>query len=155
MFECGDLRERADNVRSPLVLIQQDDVRPEPQGLVVPKDQSHQDDPEWVIFDARIERGPQDLVVVVRGEIDLASVETFSAVVDNALLETSRLVIDFSATTFLDSTGLSVLVAAHRRLGQEREAIVLRSPSDFVRRALLVSGVEDLVTIEDTSGSDS
>jgi anti-anti-sigma factor len=153
MFECGVRRERADNVRSPLVLIQQDDVRPEPQGLVVRQDQPHQDDPSVVIFEAHIERDPE-LVVVVRGEIDLASIAAFSAVIDEALLETSRLVVDFSQTTFLDSTGLSVLVAAHRQLEQDRRAIVLRNPSDFVRRVLMVSGVDDLVTIEDTSDSD-
>jgi anti-anti-sigma factor len=134
-------------VRAPLVLIQQDGVRLEPQGLVVHQDHPPENNPGVVIFDARIERDPE-LVVVVRGEIDLASVPAFSAVIDEALSETSRLVVDFSETTFLDSTGLSVLVAAHRRLEQDRRAIVLRVPSDIVRRALMVSGVDDLVTIE-------
>lgn len=112
------------------------------------QDQSAENGPSGVIFEAHIERVPE-LVVRVSGEIDLATVDTFSAVIDEALLETSRLIVDFSATTFLDSTGLSVLVAAHRQLGQNRRALVLRAPSDVVRRALAVSGVDDLVTIED------
>ena len=113
------------------------------------QDQPPQDDRSAVIFEARIERGAE-LVVIVRGEIDLATVAAFSAVIDEALLETSCLVLDLSETTFLDSTGLSVLVAAHRTLRYNPRAIVLRSPSDFVRRALLVSGVDHLVTIQDT-----
>jgi anti-anti-sigma factor len=140
-------------VRAPVVLIQQDDVRLEPQGLVVHQDQPPQDDPNVVPFEARIERG-RELVVIVRGEIDLASVAAFSAVVDQVLLESSRLVVDLADTTFLDSTGLSVLVAAHRQLGQDPSAIVLRSPSDAVRRTLMVSGVEELVSIEDPVSPD-
>lgn len=152
MLVSSDVRERTDKVRTPVVLIQQDDVRLEPQGLAVGQDQPPENDPSVVLFHARIDRGPE-LVVIVRGEVDLATVDAFSAVVDEALLESSRLVIDFSDTTFLDSTGLSVLVAAHRRLGQNRQTIVLRAPSEVVRRALMVSGVDDLVTIEDTFGS--
>jgi anti-sigma B factor antagonist len=114
----------------------------------VGQDQSPRDDASGVLFEAHIERDPT-LTVVVRGEIDLSTVADFAAVLDEAMREASSLVIDFSGTTFLDSTGLSVLVGAHRRLGQGRSGIVLRAPSGFVRRALTVSGVDDLVTIED------
>ena len=126
-------------------------MRLKPEELVVHQDQRLPNDPSGVLFEAHIERDPE-LLVIVRGEIDLSTVAEFSAVLDVAIRETSRLVIDFSQTSFMDSTGLSVLVALHRQLGQDRGAIVLRAPSDFVRRALTVSGVDDLVTIEDAPG---
>lgn len=115
------------------------------------QDQPPPDDRSGAVFAAHVERDPE-LVVIVRGEIDLATVAEFSAVLDEATRETSRVVIDFSRTSFLGSTGLSVLVALHRQLGRDRRAIVLRAPSSVVLRALAVSGVDDLVTIEDAPG---
>lgn len=53
-------------------------------------------------------------VVVVSGEIDVSTAPTLRAHLD-ALPSGAQVIVDLSEVTFLDSTGLGVLVAARRR----------------------------------------
>jgi anti-sigma B factor antagonist len=56
--------------------------------------------------------------------------------------------IDGSALTFIDSSGLRVLVDAHRRLGATQEALVLAGVSPTLRRLLEVTGLDEHFTVE-------
>ena len=87
-------------------------------------------------------------VVVARGEIDVATSETFGRCVAEALERDPKLVLDLAEVTFMDSTGLSVIVRAYQSSGQVREGIVVRSPCSAVRRTLEVSGIAQLITID-------
>jgi stage II sporulation protein AA (anti-sigma F factor antagonist) len=71
----------------------------------------------------------------------------FQRVLENAIRGSWRIELDLRETTFMDSTGLAVLVAAHQQLGQAREAILLREPPPMIRTLLDVSGVAELVDI--------
>lgn len=86
-------------------------------------------------------------VVRVRGEIDAATATRFRACLAEALARDPHLVIDLSASTFMDSTGLSALVRAHHDTGRLKEAVVLRSVAAPIRRTLEISGVSELVTV--------
>lgn len=90
---------------------------------------------------------PGHPVVVVAGEIDLSTADQLRSALDAVLADSDRVEIDLSGTTFMDSTGLAVLIAAFRRLGESREALVLRDPSRAVIRLLEVSGVGQLVDV--------
>jgi len=93
-------------------------------------------------------------VVVLRGEIDLAAAERLGAALAEAMAAGSRIIVDLSGTSFMDSTGVNALIDAHHRLGQLPEAIVLRDPSPAVRRVLAVAGIEHLFTLHATRSSD-
>lgn len=55
-------------------------------------------------------------VVTVVGDIDMSNVGTFrSTLVDTVVDDGHRLVLDLTGVTFMDSTGIGALVAAHRR----------------------------------------
>ena len=87
--------------------------------------------------------------VVLTGEIDL----TTSQRVREALLSIAnsgehRVVVDLGNVTFMDSTGLSALVAARKRFGTIDGEIILRSPSPNVLRVLEISGLTRVFTIE-------
>lgn len=87
-------------------------------------------------------------VVVARGEIDVATSEVFGRCVAEALERDPKLVLDLAEVTFMDSTGLSVIVRAYQASGQVREGIVVRSPCAAVQRTLEVSGIAQLLTID-------
>lgn len=53
--------------------------------------------------------------LTVRGDLDLATAPQFGAAVDDALDGAPQLVLDLSATTFLDSSGARSLVRAAKR----------------------------------------
>ena len=101
-------------------------------------------------FSVRVVTDGAGPVVVVKGEIDLAAAEAFREAIDGALREAGpRLVIDMVDTTFLDSSGLNVLLQAYAALGRLPEALVLRAPSPVVRRVVELAGLEDLFAYDD------
>jgi anti-anti-sigma factor len=102
-------------------------------------------------FAAAMEPDGDEVVVVVRGEVDLASAPSFSTVVHEAMRAQPRLVLDLSETTFLDSTGIAVLVSAHHALGRDRSAIVVRDASPVVRKVLRISGLDTLLVMDAAS----
>jgi len=59
--------------------------------------------------------------------------------------------IDATGLAFIDSSGLRVLVDAHRRLGAEPAVLVLAGVSPTFRRLLEVTGLDEHVTIESTN----
>ncbi len=80
----------------------------------------------------------------IGGELDLAGAPALEAAIEEGLADAERrLVVDFSALTFIDSTGIAILVAA---LGDERAAGRLGfvpSTAPAVTRVLRLTGVEE------------
>ncbi len=90
-----------------------------------------------------------DAVVTAKGPVDLATVPALQEAID-AQSEKARLVlVDLSAVTFLDSSGLRVLAQHHRRLvgddGVPRLRLVVTS--DPVGRLLDVSGLRSFFDV--------
>jgi anti-sigma B factor antagonist len=109
-----------------------------------------------------VEPAPDDLVVLdvhradgsvcltASGEIDSSSAPQFRSVLETLLdePEVSEIVVDLGGVTFLDSAGLCVLAAAHRRLkGRDVQLRVVAS-SRAVIRPLQITGLWDLLRVE-------
>ena len=90
------------------------------------------------------------------GEIDSSSAPLLREQLDLLLEDTlTELTIDLSGVTFLDSAGLCVLAAAHRRAGADVRLRVLAS-SRAVIRPLQITGLWQLLHAEqvgETAGS--
>lgn len=89
------------------------------------------------------------VVVVLRGELDMATAPRLARALDDALdqLPTS-VTIELAELGFLDSTGIRVLVTAHRRAAAARCRFVLRAPSGSVLKTLQLTGMDTLVIVE-------
>jgi anti-anti-sigma factor len=110
--------------------------------------------PDLSGFTAEVAHCDDHAVVVVRGEIDMATADEFRAALDDAIDASGRVEVDLEATTFMDSSGLAVLLAAHRRLGRTPQAIVLRNASRPIRMVLRVSGVAALLDVQAAGDGD-
>ena len=102
-------------------------------------------------FDLTVVDGTDgEAVVVLAGEIDVyAAPDLREAVLD--LLNTGhhRLVLDLADVTFIDSTGLGVLVGVLKRIGLNGDgSLRLRAPSPQVSMALGVTGLDEHFVIE-------
>jgi anti-sigma B factor antagonist len=104
-------------------------------------------DPE--LFTAEVTEGDGEMVVTVRGEIDLVTVPVLWESLVDVILDTKRLVVDLRETAFIDSTGLGVLVRALKRLRHGGGDLVLRSPRPNARKVLNLTGLDRVITIED------
>jgi anti-sigma B factor antagonist len=92
-------------------------------------------------------------VLAVAGEVDLATVPELERAVKGVLEDGSEnLVIDLGDTTFMDSTGLRVLITADRDFKQaDRELAILVKPGP-ISRLIDVSGMHELLhVIENTA----
>src|SRR2546421_467170 len=83
-------------------------------------------------FDARIERRAGHVVVVVRGELDMDSASPLRALLASEDAQGPVVVLDLRAVTFVDSSGLSVIVGEHQR-AKAAEARVRSSVSPSPR----------------------
>lgn len=64
----------------------------------------------------------------------------------------SRLVIDLSGTSHVDSAGLGALMLVQRRAGERRQQVALRSASEELRFLLMLTKLEDLFELEPMQG---
>ncbi|HEX5587798.1 MAG TPA: STAS domain-containing protein [Acidimicrobiia bacterium] len=91
--------------------------------------------------------GDDELLVAVRGEIDMASAPQLRELLESAIEGgVTRVVLDCRGLEFLDSSGIGVLVAARKRLGDAGE-LVIDSPPAHVRKVLDITGVGDHLTV--------
>jgi anti-anti-sigma factor len=88
--------------------------------------------------------------IVLSGEIDLASAPAVWDALEPALEDAACVVVDLSSVRFIDSTGLSVLVRAHRRLANNGGTLVVRSPSEMASRVLRITGLDTVFGLNDT-----
>lgn len=90
-------------------------------------------------------------VVSVGGEIDLGSAGELSDYLVDAMQQTGPdLVLDLSDVTFMDSTGLKVFLATHRRLQLVGGRLALAGPGRPVRRVLTVTGLDQMFLLTET-----
>ena len=86
--------------------------------------------------------------VAVRGELELATAAQLSAALDEAIRTTEGpFVVDLSNVGFLDSSGIACLMRARALLGREDRVLGLICPPGSTRRALEITGVDELVAL--------
>lgn len=88
-----------------------------------------------------------ETVVHVVGEVDMATADTLADRIRDALAGSggAALVVDLAGVSFLDSTGIRVLVEAHRGAGEAGVALLVRRPREPVERVLRVTGVATIL----------
>ena len=97
--------------------------------------------------DPAVTRVNDTMVVRVDGELDLATAPALWAALERPLADGDQLVLDLSAVTFIDSTGLSVLLRAYQVLGATG-TLTVRGPNAQARRLFELAGVESLIDVE-------
>jgi anti-sigma B factor antagonist len=89
--------------------------------------------------------------VLLRGVMDLATASQLTATLDAAIRESrGAFVIDLCDVTFLDSSGVSVLVRSRAVLGREERALLIICPPGPARRIFELAGIDDLLELFET-----
>jgi anti-anti-sigma factor len=86
-------------------------------------------------------------LLAITGEIDLATASSFGAAINQAIQQAGRVVLDFTGVTFMDSSGLNVLVSA---AGQDRAnaSVVIQNAPLSIHRLLAITGLDEVIRIE-------
>ena len=89
--------------------------------------------------------------VRVRGEVDLGTAPALTAALETAIRESlGAFVVDLCDVTFLDSSGVSVLIRARALLGREDRELAIVCPPGAARRIFEIAGVTDLFALFDS-----
>lgn len=89
-------------------------------------------------------------VVEVTGEIDIASAPRLEATFGSEIADRVRLVVDLSDVSFIDSTGLRVLIAAHQDLASRDGRFAVVPGTGPVARLLELTGVDQQMKVHDS-----
>jgi anti-sigma B factor antagonist len=87
-------------------------------------------------------------IVAVAGEIDLFTAPEFKQRVSEPLdAGRTRLVVDLSRTTFIDSSSLGVLIGAHRRLKRRGGSLAVVCDNDAIVKTFRITGLDGVFTL--------
>jgi len=91
------------------------------------------------------------VVLALVGEIDLYTAPRLQSELTSALSDgkPTQIVVDMSGVEFCDSTGMNVLLAAHRAATERGGQLALAAPRPSVRKILEVTGLQSVFTIHD------
>jgi len=104
-------------------------------------------------FAVEVERRRHLTIVQPRGELDLATAETLRSMLEEAIADTlgaaldgmeheARLVLDLRSLSFIDSTGLHLLVALDQRAQRDGFQLTLLAPPAPIDRAIQLCGLD-------------
>jgi anti-sigma B factor antagonist len=87
-------------------------------------------------------------VISVSGEIDLFTAPEFKQRVAAPIdAGRSHIVVDLSATTFIDSSSLGVLIGAHRRLKLRGGSLVVVCDNEAIVKTFRITGLDGVFTL--------
>ena len=92
------------------------------------------------------------LLIRAVGEVDLSTADALRRELEAARVEADTVLLDLSDVTFIDSTGLHLLLEASHRSAVTDWSFFLVRPSEPVRRLIELSGSADLLKLVDPTG---
>jgi anti-sigma B factor antagonist len=106
-------------------------------------------DPQgWQPFTVTVSTEGDRATVVLKGELDLAGIDSAKQAIDQAEEVPGRMVVlDLSELTFMDSTGLEVVLRAARRASESGRRLVVARPSHYVKRLLKMTAIDQSLDI--------
>lgn len=82
-------------------------------------------------------------VAILRGELDVANAARVQRMLEE--VEGPVVIVDLSALTFIDSSGLTALVHAHNKILGRGHSFELRGASGSVQRVFEITGLSNLL----------
>ena len=80
------------------------------------------------------------------GEIDISNAQNFKKQIEDSLAEVKQNIeIDLSELTYIDSTGLGVIIAAHSSMKKDGLGVKVHSAVGGVKKLLTVSNLDKIL----------
>ena len=105
------------------------------------------------LFSARLESRDGADIVVLLGELDIDSAPELTALLASVVEKgPAEVMVECSGLSFIDSSGLSVLIAAQKRLTERGARLVVRSPRPNVLKVIEITRLGEYLNVEDAEG---
>ncbi len=93
----------------------------------------------------RIEKYEQNRIVL-SGRLDNEAIDAFRETLDDY---SGVIELDMSEVDYINSAGLSVILATYQRLRKSRGRLVIHNPMPYIREVLSISGLDYLVQVQE------
>jgi anti-sigma B factor antagonist len=101
---------------------------------------------------------PDYVLVVLRGELDINDAMRFTRALSAAAAHGSRLIVDLAGLTFIDCSGLDVLVSARKQALKAGGDLLLAAPQQkvlrFLSRTLLIDWLPVFASVNEAANGD-
>lgn len=91
-------------------------------------------------------------IITVSGEVDLATAPAVRRAFEDLRESADAVVADLSGVSFMDSTGLRVLIAAHEELEKAGGRFAVIPGDGAVARLLEITGVKSHIAVHESLG---
>ena len=99
-----------------------------------------------------VQRGPDEVIFRLAGEIDVLTVTDLSTMVNELVADPpARIVLDMAGVTFCDSQGLGTLVVLSRKAQHAGSVLALHNVGDFLLRVLDITGLRSALMISSST----
>ena len=85
-------------------------------------------------------------IIYVAGEIDLATAPLLAAALEQC--NGMRVCVDLARVTFMDSSGLGVLSAAHKRAAERDAQLTIANAAPNVLKVLAITNLDQVFALE-------
>jgi anti-sigma B factor antagonist len=90
-----------------------------------------------------------ECVLALTGELDMATAPDFAAALDPLLQHgPDEVIIDLSAVSFLDSSGIAVLVTGQQDLNQQDRRLAVRGARPHAQKVFEIAGLVEFLRVE-------
>lgn len=98
-------------------------------------------------LDIKSENG--NIIAILSGEIDHHNAKDIREKLDKYIIsvQPDELTIDFKNISFMDSSGIGLIMGRSKLLHECGGKLIVRNPQPYIRRVLKLSGIERLVRI--------
>lgn len=98
----------------------------------------------------RIEQEEDTMIAYLSGEIDHHSAKELRETIDFSAESVlpARLTLDFAGITFMDSSGIGLVMGRYRLMQSMNGVLTVRNVSDHIRRVMRLAGMDKLAVIE-------
>ncbi|MDD4716074.1 MAG: anti-sigma factor antagonist [Oscillospiraceae bacterium] len=90
----------------------------------------------------------RELTIYLKGELDHHAAKQAMAAIDDQIEAClpSKAILDLKFVTFMDSSGIAVLLRAYRRMSELEGSLMVRNVPEQTRRVLNVAGLNRLIS---------
>lgn len=91
-------------------------------------------------------------LALLSGDLDHHTARLMRSEIDREISERHpiRLIIDFSAVTFMDSSGIGLIMGRYKLMSEQGGEIIVARPPAYIKKVLRLAGVDRLAPIYDT-----
>ncbi len=89
-------------------------------------------------------------MVSIKGEIDIYSIEKFRETIEEKIkTQVPEIVLDCSELSYMDSTGMGVLIEMRNKTKEMGQKIIMMNPRPNIKKLLALTGVDKIIEIVD------